>query len=115
LLASLRIFYAAGMPALRAKSLQMTGMLLDEIDRRFPQLQCLTPRDPARRGNQLSLRVHAGREAGRRLFEDLGASGVVADWREPDILRIAPVPLYNRFEELAIFCDILEAAIRRHA
>jgi kynureninase len=115
LLASLQLFDAAGMPALRAKSLQMTGLLLDEFDRRFPQLQCLTPRDPSRRGSQLSLRLHAGREAGRRLFEDLGASGVVADWREPDILRIAPVPLYNRFEELAVFCDILEVALRQHA
>jgi kynureninase len=99
---------------LRAKSLQMTTLLLQEIDRRFPQLQCLTPREPSRRGSQLSLRLHAGREASRRLFEDLGASGVVADWREPDILRIAPVPFYNRFEELAVFCDILEAALRQH-
>ncbi|MEO8314772.1 MAG: kynureninase [Pseudomonadota bacterium] len=115
LLASLRLFDAASMPALRAKSLQMTGFLLEEIDRRFPQLYCITPREPARRGSQLSLRLHAGREAGRCLFEDLGASGVVADWREPDILRIAPVPLYNRFTELATFCDILEAGIRLRA
>lgn len=115
LLASLQLFEAAGMPALRAKSLQMTGMLLDEFDRRFPQLQCLTPREAAHRGNQLSLRLRAGREAGRRLFEDLGASGVVADWREPDILRIAPAPLYNRFEELADFCNVLEVALRQHA
>jgi kynureninase len=114
LLASLQLFEAAGLPALRAKSLQMTTLLLQEIDRRFPQLQCLTPREPSRRGSQLSLRLHAGREASRRLFEDLGASGVVADWREPDILRIAPVPFYNRFEELAVFCDILEAALRQH-
>jgi len=115
LLASLQLFEAAGMPALRAKSLQMTGLLLDEFERRFPQLQCLTPREPSRRGSQLSLRLHAGRDAGRRLFEDLGASGVVADWREPDILRIAPAPLYNRFAELAVFCDILEVALRQHA
>jgi kynureninase len=115
LLASLQLFEAAGLAALRAKSLQMTTLLLQEFDRRFPQLQCLTPREPSRRGGQLSLRLHAGREAGRRLFEDLGASGVVADWREPDILRIAPVPFYNRFEELAVFCDILEAALRQHA
>jgi kynureninase len=49
------------------------------------------------------------------VFEDLGASGIVADWREPDILRIAPVPLYNRYAELAVFCDVLEVALRRHA
>jgi kynureninase len=115
LLASLQLFEAAGMPALRAKSLQMTSLLLDQIDRRFPQVQCITPREPQRRGSQLSLRLHAGPAAGRRLFEDLGASGVVADWREPDILRIAPAPLYNRFTELATFCDILEVALRQHA
>jgi kynureninase len=115
LLASLQLFETAGMPALRAKSLLMTGLLLEEFDRRFPQLQCVTPREPSRRGNQLSLRLLAGPKAGRRLFEDLGASGVVADWREPDVLRIAPVPLYNRFAELADFCDVLEVALRQHA
>ncbi|MEO6079332.1 MAG: kynureninase [Steroidobacteraceae bacterium] len=116
LLASLRLFEAAGLPALRAKSLQMTGLLLEQIDGRFSsQLQCITPRQDSRRGCQLSMRLYAGREAGRRVFEDLGASGVVADWREPDILRIAPVPLYNRFAELAVFCDLLEVALRQHA
>jgi kynureninase len=114
LLASLRQFEAAGVAALRAKSLQMTQLLQDEISARFTQVQCLTPREPERHGCQLSLRLAAGREAGRRVFEDLGASGVIADWREPDILRIAPVPLYNRFEELAVFCDVLAAALRRH-
>jgi kynureninase len=115
LLASLQLFEAAGLPALRAKSLQMTDLLLEELDRRFPQLQCLTPRQAARRGCQLSLRVRSGREAGRRVFEDLGATGVVADWREPDILRVAPVPLYNSFAELAVFCDVLEVALRQLA
>jgi kynureninase len=116
LLASLQQFEAAGMAALRAKSLQMTGMLLQQIDTRFStRLECITPREPARRGCQLSLRLRAGREAGRCVFEDLGASGVVADWREPDILRIAPVPLYNCHAELAVFCDVLEAALRLHA
>ncbi len=116
LLASLQLFAAAGLPALRTKSLQMTDLLLQQIDTRFAaHLQCITPRDPARRGCQLSLRLRAGRTAGRCVFEDLGASGVVADWREPDILRIAPAPLYNRFEDLADFSDVLEAALRRHA
>jgi kynureninase len=47
------------------------------------------------------VRVRAGRDAGRALFERLGAQGVVLDWREPDVLRFAPVPLYNRFEDVA--------------
>jgi kynureninase len=116
LLASLWLFDAAGLPALRVKSLQMTALLQEQFEQRFAQyLQCLTPRDAAHHGCQLSLRLHAGPAAGRRVFEDLGASGVVADWREPDILRIAPVPLYNRFEELVDFCNILEAALRLHA
>jgi kynureninase len=116
LLASLRLFEAAGLAALRAKSLQMTELLQQQIDSRFSaQLQCITPRQASRRGCQLSLRLRAGREAGRLVFEDLGASGIVADWREPDILRIAPVPLYNRYAELAVFCDVLEVALRRHA
>jgi len=116
LLASLQLFEAAGMPALRTKSLQMTDLLQQQLETRFgAHLQCITPRESTRRGCQLSLRLRAGRDAGRCVFEDLGASGVVADWREPDILRIAPAPLYNRHEDLADFCDVLEAALRRHA
>jgi kynureninase len=101
LLASLEVFDAAGMAALRAKSLAMTALLLEELDANHPGLQCLTPRADAQRGCQLSVRVRAGRDAGRALFERLGAQGVVLDWREPDVLRFAPVPLYNRFEDVA--------------
>ena len=75
----------------------------------------LTPRDAARRGNQLSLRLPAGRDAGRRAFEALGASGVVADWREPDILRIAPAPLYNRYRTLARLLRRTRGRTGRHA
>jgi kynureninase len=102
LLASLALFDAAGMQALRAKSVAMNAFLLDALDARFgTQLQCVTPRDPAQQGCQLSLRVRAGRDAGRRLFEHLAAQGVVADWREPDILRFAAVPMYNQFADIA--------------
>ena len=62
-------------------------------------LEILSPADPERRGCQLSLRLRAGREHGRRLHDHLQNKGVVTDWREPDILRVAPVPLYNRFED----------------
>ena len=57
----------------------------------------MTPADPERRGCQLSLQVLAGREAGRALFEHLMAEGVIGDWREPDVIRLSPTPLYNRF------------------
>jgi kynureninase len=112
LLASLRLFERAGMAALRSKSLQMTQLLLQHLDATHgPALQAITPREASRHGCQLSLRVRAGREAGRRVFDALGKSGIVADWREPDILRIAPAPLYNSFADLARFCDALDAAM----
>lgn len=111
LLASLAIFDAAGMPALRAKSLAMGAMLLQAIDGLDSRIACITPREAARRGCQLSLRVHAGREAGRRVFAALTANGVVADWREPDILRFAPVPLYNNFGEVAQLAALLQHAL----
>lgn len=112
LLAALELFDAAGMAALRAKSLAMNALLLREIDARHAgQLQCLTPRDVAQRGCQLSLRVRAGRATGRALFDALTAHGVVLDWREPDVLRLAPVPLYNRYTDIARFLQRLESLL----
>ncbi len=61
------------------------------------------------RGCQLSLRVAGGRAQGRSLFEHLHAAGVLGDWREPDVIRIAPVPLYNRFSDLHTFVGQVEA------
>ncbi|WP_226426490.1 kynureninase [Xanthomonas sp. NCPPB 2865] len=99
--ASLELFDQAGMPALRAKSEQLTGHLEQLIHARVPQvLQIVTPAAPAQRGCQLSLRVAGGRAQGRSLFEYLQSAGVLGDWREPDVIRIAPVPLYNRFSDL---------------
>ncbi|NIJ84280.1 kynureninase [Xanthomonas arboricola] len=99
--ASLELFDQAGMPALRAKSAQLTGHLEQLIHARVPQvLQIVTPAEPAQRGCQLSLRVAGGRAQGRSLFEYLQSVGVLGDWREPDVIRIAPVPLYNRFSDL---------------
>jgi kynureninase len=116
LLASLQLFDAAGMAALRQKSIQMTDLLLQQINTEFATaLRCITPENAAQRGCQLSLRVRAGRAAGKQLLDYLGRHGVVADWREPDILRIAPAPLYNSFEELAQFCDALRAGIGQSA
>ncbi|XHH27900.1 kynureninase [Xanthomonas euroxanthea] len=99
--ASLELFDQAGMAALRAKSEQLTGHLEQLIHARVPQvLQIVTPAEPAQRGCQLSLRVAGGRAQGRSLFESLQSVGVLGDWREPDVIRIAPVPLYNRFCDL---------------
>jgi kynureninase len=112
LLASLPMFDAAGMDALRRKSLRMTRLLLAELDQHFAgRVQVLTPRNDAQRGNQLSLRLTAGRETGRRTFEALGERGVIADWREPDVLRIGFAPLYNSFGDVARFVEVLAGAL----
>jgi kynureninase len=115
LLASLQLFDRAGIPALRAKSQAMNALLDAAIDALGPRIERITPRDPARRGCQLSLRVRAGRDAGRKLFDTLAARGVVADWREPDTLRFAAIPLYNSFDDVARFCELLEDALERLA
>lgn len=98
--ASLDIFDAVGMDALRAKSLQLTGFLefvLDQANQGKNRFRIITPRDPAQRGCQLSALTD---ERGRELFEHLSAQGVIADWREPNVIRFAPVPLYNSFEDV---------------
>ena len=108
LLASLQIFDDAGMPALRAKSLQLTGYLEFLLRETLPEeVEILTPADPSQRGCQLSLRLHAGRNRARQIFEQLEARGVTGDWREPDVVRVAPVPLYNRYVEVHAFVQIL--------
>ncbi len=102
--ASLEQFDRATLPALRAKSERLTGYLEALIDAGLRDvLQVATPRDPAQRGCQLSIRVIGGRERGRDLFDFLAARGVLGDWREPDVIRISPVPLYNSFADVLRF------------
>jgi len=107
--ASLDLFDRAGMAALRQKSLALTGYLEALIDAHLKgTLQILTPRDSDARGCQLSLRVLEGRglkgrEAGRALFDALAAAGVLGDWREPDVIRISPAPLYNTHADVLRF------------
>jgi kynureninase len=101
---SLEIFHHAGIARLREKSLQLTGYFAELIESTLANvIEIATPREPARRGCQLSLRVKGPREAGRSLFEHLTANGIIVDWREPDIIRAAPTPLYNRFADCARF------------
>jgi kynureninase len=102
--ASLEQFDRATLPVLRAKSERLTGYLEQLIDAGLRDvLQVATPRDPAQRGCQLSLRVTGGRARGRELFDFLAARGVLGDWREPDVIRISPVPLYNSFADVLRF------------
>jgi kynureninase len=103
--ASLDIFDEVGMPALRARSVALTGYLEGLLDG-LP-VEVITPRDPSARGAQLSLRFAA---AGSVLAH-LAANGVVADFRPPDIVRIAPVPLYNIYHDAWRLADVLRGAI----
>ena len=101
---SLEIFHRAGLGRLREKSRDLTGWLAQLIQRELGDvLDILTPAAPERRGCQLSLRVQGARDAGRALFEHLAAQGIVGDWREPDVIRVAPTPLYNRYSDALRF------------
>ncbi|MEP7213552.1 MAG: kynureninase [Acidobacteriota bacterium] len=108
--ASLEIFAEAGMPALAAKSKSLTGYLetlLRQIDDQ--RIEVITPSDPNARGCQLSIRV---KEADKTLFNAITAEGVIADWREPDVIRVAPVPLYNSFADVATFVQTLKTCLK---
>lgn len=100
LLASLEIFAAAGIERLRAKSQRLSDFLLASLEACCGDgIELLSPRDPRQRGAQLSVRVHGGSERARRAFDALGRRNVVSDWREPDTIRLAPVPLYNSYAD----------------
>ncbi len=112
LLASLQLFSEAGLPALQAKSRALSAFLEAALRERFAHaLEVVTPGRPEARGCQLSLRVRTGRDKGRQVIASLEAQGIVADWREPDIVRVAPVPLYNRFEDAAGLVAGLDVAL----
>ena len=66
----------------------------------FQGVEIITPKNPDERGCQLSLHV---KKDGRKLFDHLGHRGIIADWREPDVIRIAPVPLYNTMDDIEFF------------
>jgi kynureninase len=103
---SLDLFKQAGMAELRKKSVEMTAYLERLIHAELADsLEVITPAQPERRGCQLSLRVLGGRNAGRALFEQLEAAGTIPDWREPDVIRVSPVPMYNRFEDCWLFVN----------
>jgi kynureninase len=112
LLASLSVFAAAGIAPLRAKSLALTGFLEEQLAPLAEEIQLITPRAPQRRGCQLSLRIGGGAARGRQVFAALGARGIVVDWRAPDIIRVAPVPLYNGFEDVLDFASALAQVLR---
>jgi kynureninase len=109
LLASLELFAEIGMPKLTQKSHLLTSymeFLLLEIE--TDRIRIITPSTPQDRGCQLSIQVKNGNKA---LFDTITAKGVIADWREPDVIRVAPVPLYNSFEDVYQFVQILKESL----
>lgn len=107
--ASLEIFDEAGMEALRAKSAALTGYLESLLDQqRSAKFQIITPREPARRGAMLAIRIA---ENGRAVVDGLLEQGVFTDFREPDILRVTPAPLYNSYGDVAKFVERFVAAL----
>lgn len=110
-LASLKIFQEVGMKPLRKKSVQLTSylyFLLNEIDSKGIHFQIITPKDPQRRGCQLSILM---KKNGKKIFSALVKKGIFTDWREPDVIRAAPVPLYNTFEDVYKFSNALSSLI----
>ncbi len=110
--ASLDIFDEVGMEKLRAKSDELTAYLeycIDQVSEGNENcsFEIITPRDQKERGAQLSILSHG---KGKALFDYLSENGVVADWREPNVIRVAPVPLYNSFEDVYRFAKLLEQA-----
>lgn len=110
--ASLEIFEEAGIRNLREKSIKLTDyleFLLNEIH--DERIEIITPKNSEERGCQLSIRV---KNADKSLFKAISAKGVIADWREPDVIRVAPVPLYNSFADCWKFVEILKDCLTKN-
>lgn len=106
---SLKMFDEAGMDNLRAKAIDLTGYL-EYLVKSLGEdiINIITPEDPDQRGSQLSIQVN---NATKDLFNKITEAGVIADWREPDVIRVAPVAMYNSFEDVYHFYTILKNAI----
>lgn len=107
--ASLDLFDEVGMEELNKKTLLLTGyleFLLENIDNDL--IRIITPKNKTERGCQLSIQV---KNADKKLFAKITEAGVIADWREPDVIRVAPVPLYNSFTDVFNFVQILKNSL----
>jgi len=113
LLSSLKLFDDAGMPALRRKSIQLTAYLehwLRKINVDGRYFDIITPSDPKQRGCQLSIFM---KSHGKRISDALLRNGIITDWREPNVIRAAPVPFYNTFEDIYVFATTLKKEIEK--
>jgi kynureninase len=112
LLASLEIFQAAGIERIREKSVKLTGFFEYLLEPLAQSIQLVTPHHATSRGAQLSLRVLGDPQRGKRIFDWLTQRGAICDWRDPDIIRAAPVPLYNTFEDVYRLVELISEAHR---
>ena len=111
--AALDVFEEAGMDQLHAKRKLLTGYLhfvLNDINKRQRNkvIEIITPVNENERGCQVSMLML---QRGREIFDELTKQGVIADWREPNVIRVAPVPLYNSFEDIWRFGNIIESIL----
>lgn len=107
--ASLDIFNEVGMDKLISKAKKLTGyleFLLNNI--KTNKINIITPKEEQSRGCQLSIQV---KDADKNLHTKLTEAGIISDWREPDVIRVAPIPLYNSFKEVYNFVEILKSLI----
>jgi kynureninase len=112
LVAAMEHFDEAGMPSLRRKSVALTGYLEALVHARLAgRIRIVTPSDPSQRGAALSLRVEAPRDRARAVFEGLRRRGILPDWREPGLIRVAPVPFYNSYEDAWRLVEALDAEL----
>ena len=112
--AALDIFDEAGIDKLHAKRRLMSGFLhyiLNELNSRQKEkvLKVITPSDENERGCQVSMLIL---KEGKKTFDDLARQGVIADWREPNVIRVAPVPLYNSFEDIYRFGSVIKSILK---
>ncbi len=110
--ASLDIFGEVGIEVLRKKSVELTGYLENLLKELLAsEVEIITPKNPEERGCQLSLQLVSG--YGKQVFKAITKRGVIADWREPNVIRIAPAPLYNSFEDVFKFVSILKEELQK--
>jgi kynureninase len=113
--AALEIIREAGWEAIQLKRIQLNNwlwFLLEQLEQSIPpgSLEIITPRNPAERGCQVSLLMHHN---GKKIFDHLTTEGFIVDWREPNVIRFAPVPLYNTFAEIWHFIAVLKKYINQ--
>jgi kynureninase len=113
--ASLDIFDEAGMDKLHEKRNMLSDYLLfiiedDNIQAGEKIIEVITPKEESARGCQVSMLML---KRGKEIFDELTKQGVIADWREPNVIRVAPVPLYNSFEDIYRFGEIVRTTIRK--